>query len=67
VPIIQAMLALGVGPGPAAALLLVLAPTSVPSLAMVWGVFRPRVLAVLLAGVVASGAIAGLAAAALHF
>ena len=44
VPIVQAMLALGVGAGPAGALLMTLAPISLPSLAMVAPSFRPRVL-----------------------
>ncbi|MBV8348980.1 MAG: permease, partial [Mycolicibacterium sp.] len=44
VPIIQAMLALGMGAGPAAALLMTLPPVSVPSFAMLAGSFRPRVL-----------------------
>jgi uncharacterized protein len=42
VPIIQAMLALGMGVGPAGALLMTLPPVSVPSFAMLWRSFRPR-------------------------
>lgn len=44
VPIIQAMLALGLGAGPAAALLMTLPPVSVPSFVMLAGSFRWRVL-----------------------
>ena len=40
----QAMLALGVGAGPAGALLMTLAPISLPSLAMTTRVFSARVL-----------------------
>ena len=61
VPIIQAMLTLGMGLGPAGALLMTLPPVSVPSFAMLWGSFRARVLAVVGAVVVLSGVIAGLA------
>jgi uncharacterized membrane protein YraQ (UPF0718 family) len=62
VPIVQALLALGVGVGPAAALMLTLPPISVPSLAMVARSFRPRVLAALAASVVAIGILGGLLA-----
>ena len=62
VPIIQAMLALGMGVGPAGALLLTLPPISVPSLAMLARSFRPRVLAVVAASVVGFGIVAGLLA-----
>jgi uncharacterized protein len=65
VPIVQAMLALGVGAGPAAALLLTLPPISLPSLAMVKSVFSYRVLAFVAAGVLAIGVLAGLVAVAL--
>jgi uncharacterized protein len=67
VPIIQAMLSLGVGVGPAGALLMVLPPISVPSLAMVGRAFRPRLLAALTVGIVAIGVVGGLAAVALRF
>jgi uncharacterized membrane protein YraQ (UPF0718 family) len=67
VPILQAMLALGVGAGPAGALLMTLPPVSLPSLAMVWGSFPARVLGVVAAGVIAFGIIGGLAAAWLGF
>jgi uncharacterized membrane protein YraQ (UPF0718 family) len=67
VPIIQAMLSLGVGVGPAAALLMVLPPISVPSLAMVGRSFSPRLLAAITVGIVVVGVMSGLTAAALHF
>ncbi len=62
VPIIQAMLALGMGAGPAAALLLTLPPVSLPSLVMVGGSFRMPVLLMVAAGVVMFGIVAGLIA-----
>jgi hypothetical protein len=65
VPIIQGMLALGVGAGPAGALLMTLPPISFPSLAMVWRAFPPRVLAMLGAGVLAFGLAGGALAIAL--
>ncbi len=49
VPIVQAMLAAGLGPAPAAALLMTLAPISLPSIAMVWTSFPRRVLLLLAA------------------
>ncbi len=67
VPIIQAMLALGMGVGPAGALLMTLPPISAPSLAMVWRSFPPRMLAVVSIAVVAIGVLAGLLAVALKF
>lgn len=67
VPIIQAMLSLGVGVGPAGALLMTLPPVSVPSLAMLARSFKPRVLALVAVTVVAFGIVAGLAAIALGF
>jgi uncharacterized membrane protein YraQ (UPF0718 family) len=67
VPIIQAMLSLGVGVGPAGALLMVLPPVSVPSLAIVARAFNLRILAAVTTGVVAIGIIGGLAAAGLRF
>ncbi|HTH61800.1 MAG TPA: permease [Paraburkholderia sp.] len=67
VPIIQAMLALGVGVGPAGALLMTLPPVSVPSLAMLGRSFKPRMLALVAAAVVGFGIVAGLAAVALGF
>jgi uncharacterized membrane protein YraQ (UPF0718 family) len=59
VPIVQAMLALGMGAGPAAALLLTLPPVSLPSLAMLGRSLPWRVLATLAAAVVAFGILAG--------
>jgi uncharacterized protein len=67
VPIIQAMLILGMGVGPAGALLMTLPPVSVPSFAMLAGSFRRRVLVVVGAVIVLFGVIAGLATVALGF
>ena len=62
VPIVQAMLALGVGVGPAGALLMTLAPISLPSLAMTARVFSARVLVAIIALVFLTGIVAGLMA-----
>jgi uncharacterized membrane protein YraQ (UPF0718 family) len=62
VPIVQAMLALGVGAGPVAALMMTLPPISLPSLVMMGRVFPIRVLAVITLTVLAVGIVAGLAA-----
>ncbi len=67
VPIIQAMLSLGMGVGPAGALLMTLPPVSVPSLAMLARSFRPRVLAIVALTVVLFGIAAGLIATGLGF
>lgn len=67
VPIIQAMLSLGMGVGPAGALLMTLPPVSAPSLAMVARSFRPQVLIFVAAAVVAFGTVAGLLAVTLKF
>ena len=67
VPIVQAMLALGVGAGPAGALLMTLPPISVPSLAIVSRSFRPKVLVAVTLIVVASGIAGGLLAVGLKF
>jgi len=67
VPIVQAMLSLGMGVGPAGALIMTLPPISAPSLAMVARSFRPAVLAVVVASVVAFGVLGGLAAVGLGF
>jgi len=67
VPIIQAMLALGIGVGPAGALLMTLPPVSVPSLAMLAGSFRSRVLTLVAVGVVLFGIVSGFAVLALGF
>lgn len=60
VPIIQAMLSLGMAAAPAAALLLTLPPVSVPSLAMLGRSFPPRILTLTCVCVVAGGVVAGL-------
>jgi uncharacterized protein len=62
VPIVQAMLALGIAVGPAAALLMTLPPISIPSLAMLRNSFRPRLLVMVACGVVLLGSLAGIAA-----
>lgn len=67
VPIIQAMLSLGVGVAPAAALLMTLPPVSLPSLAMTARSFRLSTLAVVTLVVIGFGIVAGLLALALHF
>jgi len=67
VPIVQAMLALGVGAGPAAALMMTLAPVSVPSLAMTGRVFPIRVLGLIAAAVLVMGIIAGVLSVSLRF
>lgn len=67
VPIIQAMLSLGMGVGPAGALLMTLPPVSLPSLVMVARSFRPTTLVFVAAAVVVSGIVAGLLAIALQF
>lgn len=63
VPIVQAMLALGLGGGPAAALLLTLPPVSLPSLVMLSRSFPLRVLTVIAAAVVGFGVLGGAIAA----
>jgi uncharacterized membrane protein YraQ (UPF0718 family) len=67
VPIVQAMLALGVGVGPSAALLMTLAPVSLPSLVMAQRVFSLRTLLLVGASVVVAGITAGLLAVRLEF
>jgi hypothetical protein len=62
VPIVQAMLALGMGTGPAAALIMTLPAISLPSLAMLGSVFSLRIRLVIAIGVVLSGIIAGISA-----
>jgi len=59
VPIIQGMLALGMGVGPAGALLMTLAPISLPSMAMLARSFPARVLALVGAAVVLFGVVGG--------
>lgn len=58
VPIIQAMLALGLAAAPAATLLMTLPSVSLPSLAMVWRAFPKRVLAMTCGAVFMSGLVA---------
>lgn len=65
VPIVQAALALGMGAGPAAALVLTLPAISLPSLAMLGRAFSLRTRIVIAAGVALSGVLAGCAAMAL--
>ncbi len=62
IPIIQTMLAAGVGAGPAGVLLLTLAPVSLPSLLMLARVLPVRVLALLGGLTAATGLLAGLLA-----
>ncbi len=66
IPIIQTMLASGVGASPAGVLLMTLAPLSLPSLVMVGRVFPVRVLAALAGLTVAAGLLGGLLAHVLH-
>lgn len=63
VPIVQAMLALGMGGGPAAALLMTLPPVSLPSLAMLTGSFPMRLLVTVALAVAGVGILAGAIAA----
>lgn len=59
VPIVQAMLALGLGGGPAAALLMTLPPVSLPSLAMLGRSFPTRMLVAIAGAVVGFGILGG--------
>jgi len=59
IPIIQGMLALGMGVGPAGALLMTLAPISLPSIAMLARSFPPRVLALVGVSVILFGVAGG--------
>jgi uncharacterized membrane protein YraQ (UPF0718 family) len=67
VPIVQAMLSLGVGAGPAGALLMTLPPISLPSMAMLHRSFPPRILAAVAGAVVLFGLAGGALAVALGF
>jgi uncharacterized membrane protein YraQ (UPF0718 family) len=67
VPIIQAMLSLGIGAGPAGALLMTLPPISLPSMAMLSRSLPPRILAAVAGGVVVFGLAGGALAIALGF
>ncbi len=62
VPIVQAMFALGMGAGPAGALIMTLPAVSLPSLAMLGRVFSLRTRFLIATGVALSGIVAGLAA-----
>ncbi|MHB8455267.1 MAG: permease [Acidiferrobacterales bacterium] len=62
VPIVQAMFALGMGVGPAGALIMTLPAVSLPSLAMIGRVFNLRTRLVIAGSVVLSGIVAGLVA-----
>jgi len=62
VPIVQAMFALGMGAGPAGALIMTLPAVSLPSLAMLSRTFSLRTRLVIVAGVVLSGIAGGLIA-----
>jgi len=62
VPIVQAMFALGMGAGPAGALIMTLPAVSLPSLAMLSRIFSLRTRLVIVAGVVLSGIAGGLIA-----
>ncbi len=62
VPIVQAMLALGLGAGPAGALIMTLPAVSLPSLAMLSRTFSLRTRVVIAAGVALAGVAAGCAA-----
>lgn len=67
VPILQAMLGLGMGVGPAGALLMTLPPVSLPSMVMLMRSFRPRLLWMLCLAIAAFGVTAGLLAVLLRF
>jgi uncharacterized membrane protein YraQ (UPF0718 family) len=67
VPIIQGMLSLGMGVGPAGALLMTLPPISLPSVAMLVRSFHPRALALVAGGVLLFGIFGGMLAVALGF
>ncbi|MDE3077943.1 MAG: permease, partial [Chloroflexota bacterium] len=62
IPIIQTLASFGLGTGPAGALLLTLAPVSLPSLAMVSRVFPTRVLVAIGLSVAVIGIASGLIA-----
>ncbi len=62
IPIIQTLMAFGLGAGGAGVLLLTLAPLSLPSLAMVWRVFPKRVIFALVALTALMGIVAGIVA-----
>jgi uncharacterized membrane protein YraQ (UPF0718 family) len=67
VPILQAMLELGMGVGPAAALLMTLPPVSLPSMVMLIRSFRPSILVMLAFAIALCGITAGLLAVLMQF
>ena len=67
IPIVQTLLALGLGVGPAAALLVTLPAVSLPSLVMLSKAFPLRILIFLSLSVMILGVLSGIAAAALGF
>lgn len=67
IPIVQTLMAFGLGVAPAAALLTTLPPVSLPSLVMVAKVFPLRVVLFVAVAVTVLGVLSGLAAVALGF
>ncbi|GIO29304.1 MULTISPECIES: permease [Paenibacillus] len=60
IPIIQSFLALGIGTGPASALLVTLPAVSLPSILIAWKAFPKKVLAFVSVSVVVAGILSGL-------
>jgi uncharacterized protein len=67
IPIVQTLMAYGLGVGPAAALMTTLPPVSLPSLAMVAKVFPFRIVLAIATTVVVLGVLSGAAAVLLNF
>ncbi len=67
IPIVQTLMAFGLGVGPAAALMTTLPPVSLPSLAMVAKAFPLKILLAIAVIVVALGILSGAAAVLLNF
>ncbi len=67
IPIVQTLMAYGLGVGPAAALMTTLPPVSLPSLAMVAKVFPFRIVFAIATTVVVLGVLSGAAAVLLNF
>jgi uncharacterized protein len=67
IPIVQTLMAYGLGVGPAGALLTTLPPVSLPSLAMVAKVFPLRIVFAIATTVVALGVLSGAVAVLLNF
>lgn len=65
IPIVQTMLAFGLGIGPAATLLITLPAVSLPSLLIIRRAFPSRVLILVISGVIFAGILSGLAARAI--